>query len=79
MGKYYLNPQGWKGPCYLITDQHFKSMADLLDGTDWERFEKREDPRCRNCMMHCSVEPTVVRETGQNWRDMAEMIRWNLS
>jgi hypothetical protein len=29
--------------------------------------------------MHCSVEPTVVRETGQNWRDMAEMIRWNLS
>jgi len=78
-GNITVNPQGWKGPCYLITDQHYSSMNDLLDQTDWKRFEKREDPRCKNCMMHCSVEPTVVREMGSNWRDVAEMIRWNLS
>jgi len=78
-GNITVNPQGWKGPCYLITDQHYSSMNDLLDQTDWKRFEKREDPRCKNCMMHCSVEPTVVRELGSNWRDVAEMVRWNLS
>ncbi len=78
-GNITVNPQGWKGPCYLITDRHYETMADLFDQTEWKRFEKREDPRCQNCMMHCSVEPTVVRETGRNWRDMAEMIRWNLS
>ena len=78
-GNITVNPSGWKGPCYLITDKHYKSMNDLLDQTDWDRFEKREDPRCTNCMMHCSVEPTIVREMGSNWRDVAEMIRWNLS
>jgi hopanoid biosynthesis associated radical SAM protein HpnH len=78
-GNITVNPQGWKGPCYLITDRHYETMADLLDQTDWDRFEKREDPRCRNCMMHCSVEPTVVRETSKNLRDMVEMVRWNLS
>ena len=49
-GNITVNPQGWKGPCYLITDNHYESMNDLLEQTDWDRFEKREDPRCTNCM-----------------------------
>jgi hopanoid biosynthesis associated radical SAM protein HpnH len=74
-----VNPQGWKGPCYLITDAHYRSYDELMSSTDWEKYERREDPRCRNCMMHCSVEPTVMRETGRSFRDVVTMLRWNLS
>jgi hopanoid biosynthesis associated radical SAM protein HpnH len=74
-----VNPQGWKGPCYLITDQHYKTYQDLMDQTDWEKYEKRNDERCVNCMMHSSVEPTVMRESGKNFRDTLTMIKWNFS
>jgi len=74
-----FNPQGWKGPCYLITDQHYQTFDELMTQTDWKKYEKREDDRCTNCMMHCSVEPTVVRETGKSFRDALTMIKWNLS
>jgi hypothetical protein len=29
--------------------------------------------------MHSSVEPTVMRESGKNLRDMLTMIKWNFS
>lgn len=74
-----FNPKGWKGPCYLITDGHYKTYQELMEQTDWEKYEKRDDSRCTNCMMHCSVEPTVMRETGKNVKDLMEMVRWNLS
>ncbi len=78
-GNITVNPQGWKGPCYLITDAHYKTMAELFEATDWDKYEKRNDPRCTNCMMSCSVEPTVAREAGSNWKDLVQMVRWNLS
>lgn len=74
-----VNPKGWKGPCYLITDRHYASYDELMAQTDWEKFEKREDPRCANCMMHCSVEPTVMRETGGSLTDAMTMLKWNLT
>ena len=74
-----VNPQGWKGPCYLITDAHYDSYDELMEKTDWERYERREDPRCSNCMMHCSVEPTVMREAGKTVRDAFTMLKWNLT
>jgi len=73
------DPQGWKGPCYLITDAHYRSFAELMAQTDWERFEGRRDERCANCMMHSGFEVTVVREVGKRWKDLWEMIRWNLA
>jgi hopanoid biosynthesis associated radical SAM protein HpnH len=73
------NPQGWKGPCYLITDAHYRTFDDLMTRTDWEKFEQKRDPRCTNCMMHSGFEPTVIREVGKSWRDLWEMIRWNLA
>jgi hopanoid biosynthesis associated radical SAM protein HpnH len=73
------NPQGWKGPCYLITDAHYRTFDDLMARTDWEKFEQKRDPRCTNCMMHSGFEPTVIREVGKSWRDLWEMIRWNLA
>jgi hopanoid biosynthesis associated radical SAM protein HpnH len=72
------NPQGWKGPCYLITDAHYPTFDRLMQATDWERFEHKRDPRCANCMMHSGFEPTVVREVGKSWKDVWEMLRWNL-
>jgi hypothetical protein len=30
-------------------------------------------------MMHSGFEPTVIREVGKRWRDLWEMIRWNLA
>ncbi len=73
------NPQGWKSPCYLITDTHYKTFKELMDKTDWSKYGVGNDPRCANCMMHCGFEPTVVREVGKSFSDMCEMIAWNFS
>lgn len=72
------NPQGWKSPCYLLTDKHCKTFAELMETTDWEKFRNRRDPRCKDCMVHCGVEPTVVLEGTKRIRDIIEMIKWNL-
>jgi hopanoid biosynthesis associated radical SAM protein HpnH len=73
------NPQGWKGPCYLITDAHYGRFGELMGKTDWEKFEHRRDDRCANCLMHSGFEPTVIREVGKSWKDLWEMLRWNLA
>ena len=78
-GSVTYNPQGWKAPCYLITDTHFKTFREMMDDTDWEKFIKRQDPRCRDCMIHSSVEPTAVQEVGKSLKDMFELIKWNFS
>ncbi len=70
------NPQGWKSPCYLITDGHYPTFRELMSRTDWEHFASGKDPRCAQCMVHCGYEPTIVRE--MNGRDLLRMIRWNL-
>lgn len=71
-----VNSRGWKSPCYLITDTHYASYAELMEKTDWEHYVSGKDPRCAQCMMHCGYEPTVVREmTG---RDLLRMVKWNL-
>lgn len=74
-----FNPQGWKGPCYLITDAHYRTFEELMTKTDWSKYGTGKDPRCTNCMMHCGFEPTVVREMGKNFSELWEMIRWNLT
>jgi hopanoid biosynthesis associated radical SAM protein HpnH len=72
------NPKGWKSPCYLITDGHYPTFQQLMEATPWERFVTGDDPRCRNCMMHCGFEPTVVRELSGSLKDLWRMILWNL-
>jgi hopanoid biosynthesis associated radical SAM protein HpnH len=73
------SPRGWKGPCYLITDAHYASYDELMKRTDWEKYERQRDPRCANCMMHSGFEVTVIREVGKRWRDVWEMLCWNLA
>ena len=70
------NIRGWKGPCYLMTDGHFSSYAELLEQTDWNRYGVvngvARDSRCENCMVHCGYEPTATLGTearpGDTWR-----------
>lgn len=73
------NTQGWKSPCYLITDKHCETFEELMETTDWEKFRNRRDARCENCMVHCGVEPTVVLEGAKRFSDLLEMAKWNLS
>ncbi|MDD2365405.1 MAG: adenosyl-hopene transferase HpnH [Desulfuromonadaceae bacterium] len=73
------NPLGWKAPCYLITDRHYPSFNEMMEKTDWIKYGVGKDPRCSQCMMHCGFEPTVVNEIGKSWKDILEMLIWNMT
>ena len=70
------NIRGWKGPCYLMTDGHFSTYAELLEQTDWNRYGVVDgvarDSRCENCMVHCGYEPTATlgleAQRGDTWK-----------
>ncbi len=73
------NVRGWKGPCYLMTDGHYKTYAALLEKTNWDKLGvvngEVRDPRCENCMMHCGYEPTaslgLQARPGDTWKTVA--------
>jgi len=70
------NIRGWKGPCYLMTDAHYSSYAELLEKTQWDRYGVvngvARDSRCENCMVHCGYEPTATlglqAQRGDTWK-----------
>jgi hopanoid biosynthesis associated radical SAM protein HpnH len=70
------NTQGWKSPCYLITDTHYSTYRELMEQTDWDHYISGEDSRCAQCMVHCGFEPTVVLQ--MNGQDLLRMVKWNL-
>jgi len=51
----------------------------MMEKTDWNKYGVGKDDRCAQCMMHCGFEPTVVNEVGKSWKDLWEMIVWNLT
>jgi hopanoid biosynthesis associated radical SAM protein HpnH len=69
------NPQGWKGPCYLITNGHYKTFAELHAATDWEYYRTKQDIRCRDCKLHSGFEGTVALDFGKNLKDSWRMVR----
>jgi hopanoid biosynthesis associated radical SAM protein HpnH len=73
------NTRGWKAPCYLITDTHYPSYREMMENTDWSKYGVGRDERCAQCMMHCGFEPSVVAEVGKSWKDIWEMIVWNMT
>jgi hopanoid biosynthesis associated radical SAM protein HpnH len=73
------NTRGWKAPCYLITDAHYPTFKEMMEKTEWEKYGVGKDQRCAQCMMHCGFEPTVVNEIGKSWKDILEMLIWNLT
>ena len=73
------NVKGWKGPCYLITDQHHASFADLMNNTPWEKYGYGKDERCENCMVHCGYEPSAALGVNSRFGDSLKMLMWQLS
>jgi hopanoid biosynthesis associated radical SAM protein HpnH len=73
-----FNPQGWKGPCYLMTDSHSKSYKEFLEKTPWEKYGYGRDPRCQDCMVHVGYEPSAVlggnRKLGDGWK----LLKWQM-
>lgn len=69
------NPQGWKGPCYLITNGHYRSFSELHEVTDWEFYRTKQDFRCRDCKLHSGFEGTVAMDFGKNLKDTWRMVR----
>jgi len=72
------NIRGWKGPCYLMTDAHYSSYAELLEKVEWDRYGVVDgvarDSRCENCMVHCGYEPTATlglqAQRGDTWKNI---------
>jgi hopanoid biosynthesis associated radical SAM protein HpnH len=71
------NVRGWKAPCYLMTDGHYHSYAEMLEKVDWNKYGVVDgvarDPRCENCMVHCGYDPSGALGTnyqaGDNWKN----------
>lgn len=73
------NPLGWKSPCYLITDNYYPTYAEMMEKTDWEKYEKGLDPRCKDCMVHSGYEATVQKIAFSNPKDLLRLLLWNIS
>ena len=69
------NPRGWKGPCYLITNGHYRTFKELHEATDWEFYRTKQDIRCRDCKLHSGFEGTVAMDFGKNLKDTWKMVR----
>ena len=72
------NIQGWKAPCYLMTDGHYNGYQEMLNKVDWDRYGVvngfARDSRCENCMVHCGYDPSgalgVDAEFGDTWKNV---------
>jgi hopanoid biosynthesis associated radical SAM protein HpnH len=71
------NPQGWKRPCYLLTDAHLSSFDELMNETDWDAYGPGRDPRCANCLMHSGFELSVMGSM-HHPRDLWQIVRWQM-
>jgi MoaA/NifB/PqqE/SkfB family radical SAM enzyme len=72
------NVRGWKAPCYLMTDGHYPTYAEMVEKVDWTKYGVVDgvarDPRCENCMVHCGYDPSGALGTnyqrGDNWKNL---------
>jgi hypothetical protein len=70
------NVKGWKAPCYLMTDGHYKRYQEMLDTVDWNKYGVVDgiarDPRCENCMVHCGYDPSGALSSNprDNWKNL---------
>ncbi len=72
------NVAGWKGPCYLITDGHYKTFEEFMTRTPWESYGPGNDPRCEHCMTHCGFEPSAALGINAKLADSLKLLTWML-
>lgn len=73
-----FNVKGWKGPCYLITDNHYKTFEEFMTRTAWQNYGPGNDPRCEHCMMHCGFEPSAAFGINAKMTDSFRLLTWML-
>jgi hopanoid biosynthesis associated radical SAM protein HpnH len=73
------NIRGWRGPCYLVADEHYADYRQLVEATDWGRLGPGRDPRCEHCLVHCGFEPAAVLAANGRLRDMMKMAVWQFT
>jgi hopanoid biosynthesis associated radical SAM protein HpnH len=71
------NIRGWKAPCYVMTDGHYPTYAEMSEKVDWTKYGVDEkgcgrDPRCENCMMHSGFEPSGAfsKSPSDTWKNI---------
>jgi hopanoid biosynthesis associated radical SAM protein HpnH len=57
---------GWQKPCYLIGEGYTKTFAELMEGTEWEKYGVGNYEKCADCMVHCGFEGTAVADSVKN-------------
>lgn len=72
------NVAGWRSPCYLIADKHFRTYKELIANTDWDSYGAENNPACRDCMVHCGFEPTAALMLDRKPGDLWKTIKWQL-
>jgi hopanoid biosynthesis associated radical SAM protein HpnH len=73
------NVAGWKGPCYLITDAHYRTFEELMTRTPWDNYGRHgDDLRCEHCMMHCGFEPSAALGINARFGDSIRLLTWAL-
>ena len=77
-GNVTYNIEGWKAPCYLITDRHYENYNEFIRDVNWNKYQSREDTRCKNCMVHSGFEASVALETGSKLKDALRMAWWTI-
>jgi hopanoid biosynthesis associated radical SAM protein HpnH len=73
------NIKGWKGPCYLITDEHHETFDGLMNNTQWENYGHGKDPRCEHCMVHSGFEASAALGVNKKLGDSLKMLMWQLT
>jgi len=73
------NVRGWRGPCYLLADDHYATYRELVEATDWDRLGPGGDPRCRDCLVHYGFEPAAVLSSKPGMRDLLKMAVWQMT
>jgi len=73
------NVKGWKGPCYLITDEHHQTFDGLINDTDWSKYGHGNDPRCEHCLVHSGYEASAALGVNGRLGDSLKMLAWQFS
>src|SRR5271156_4389131 len=70
------NVRGWKAPCYVMTDGHYPTYAEMSAKVDWTKYGVdnkgcARDVRCESCMMHSGFEPSAALNSGlaDSWKN----------
>lgn len=67
---------GWQRPCYLLAEGYCRTFQELMETTDWNAYGRKSDnPKCRDCMVHCGYEPTAVAQTFGSLRGLWQTLK----